>query len=76
MILGAVLAHFLGASSWRTPSPKAAPPVPSLGKSVPDAPAASAPELPALPPEAAPVPGPPLLARPPGLKEEITGAKP
>ena len=76
MILGAVLAHFLSASSWRTPSPKAAPPVPSLGKSVPDAPAASAPELPALPPEAAPVPGPPLLARPPGLKEEITGAKP
>lgn len=76
MILGAVLAHFLGAAPWRTPSPKAATPVPSLGKSVPDAPAAPAPEVPALPPEATPAPGPSLLARPPGLKDEITGARP
>lgn len=76
MILGAVLAHFLGAAPWRTPTPKAPPPVPSLGKSVPDAPAAPVPELPTLPPEATPAPGPSLLARPPGLKEEITGAKP
>lgn len=75
MILGAVLAHFLGAAPWRTPTPKAAPPVPSLGKSVPDAPAAPAPEVPALPPETTPVPGASLLARPPGLKEEITGAR-
>lgn len=75
MILGAVLAHFLGAAPWRTPTPLPSAPVPSLGKSVPDAPAAPAPELPVLPPEATPAPGPSLLARPPGLKEEITGAR-
>lgn len=74
MILGAVLAHFLGATPQR---PRSLPPatVPSLGKSVPDAPAAPAPDVPELPPEAAPAPGANLLARPPGLKDEISGAK-
>lgn len=74
MILGAVLAHFLGSTPQRPRSLPPAP-VPSLGKSVPDAPAAPAPVVPELPPEAAPAPGANLLARPPGLKDEISGAR-
>jgi hypothetical protein len=76
MILGAVLAHYLGAAPWQHASPAQPDPVPALGKSVPDAPAAPVPEVPELPPEKGPEPGSPLLTRPPGLKEEITRSRP